>query len=188
MNTEKTAATRPRRRAARPFALTAAAIAAAVLAACGSSSSTSTATSSPSGGGSSPAPTAASNKAERFAQCMLSHGASNFPDPTTQGTFNLPTSLTASPQFRSADAACKSLAPAGELRGQAPTTAELNKALNFVHCMRKAGVNLPDPTPQGVFRVNPATIGIDPNSPQFKHALYSCRSLLPPGNGFGTGH
>ena len=30
--------------------------------------------------------------------------------------------------------------------------------------------------------------GIDPNSPQFKQALYSCRSLLPPGNGFGTGH
>jgi hypothetical protein len=188
MNTDKPAATRPRRRAARTVALTAiAAIAAAVITACGSSSSTSTTTPSPAGG-SSPAPTVASNKAEQFAHCMRSHGAPNFPDPTTQGTFNLPTSLTNSPQFSTADAACKSLAPAGTLQGQAPTAAELNKALNFVHCMRKKGINLPDPTAQGVFKINPATTGIDPNAPQFKQALYSCRSLLPPGNGFGTGH
>jgi hypothetical protein len=119
---------------------------------------------------------------------MRDHGASNFPDPTAQSTFNLPTSLTDSPQFETADAACKSLAPAGALQGQAPTTAELNKALNFVHCMRNKGIDLPDPTPQGVFTVNPATIGIDPNSPQFKQALYSCRGLLPSGSGFGTGH
>jgi hypothetical protein len=188
MNTDKTAATRPRRRAARPFALTVtAAIAAAVLAACGSSSSTSTTTSSPPGGGSSPAPTAASNKAEQFARCMRSHGASNFPDPTAQGSFQLPASLTSSPQFKAADDACKSLAPPGPLHSQAPTTADLNKALKFVHCMRRHGVNMPDPAPQGTFQTKLAASGIDPKSPQFKQALYSCRSLLPPGNGFGTG-
>jgi hypothetical protein len=186
MNADKTA-TRPRRRAARTLGLTVTTlITAMAVAACGSSSNATTTTSSLPGGGSSPAPVAASNKAEQFAQCMRSHGASNFPDPTAQGTFNLPTSLTGSPQFKTADAACKSLAPAGALEGQAPTTAALNKALNFVHCMRKHGVNIADPTPQGVFHNRPTASEI--NSPQFKQALYSCRSLLPAGNGFGTGH
>jgi hypothetical protein len=118
---------------------------------------------------------------------MRSHGAANFPDPTAQGTFQLRASLTASPQFKAADDACKSLAPAGPLRSQAPTTAQLNQALKFVHCMRRHGVNLPDPTPQGSFQNKLTASGIDPNSPQFKQALYGCRSLLPPGNGFGTG-
>jgi hypothetical protein len=187
MTPDQTIGSRAPRRAARSFVLIAtAAIAAAVLAACGSSSSSPTTASSSAGGGSSPSPTAASNKAERFAQCMRTHGTPSFPDPTAQGTFQLPTSLTASPQFKAADAACKSLAPAGPLRGQAPTTAELNKALNFVHCMRKQGVNLADPTPQGTFQKLPTASEV--NSPQFKQALYGCRSLLPPGNGFGTGH
>lgn len=164
------------------------AVVAAALSGCGGSSSSSTASSNPAAGGSAATPTASSNKLERFARCMRSHGTPNFPDPTSQGTFNLPTSLTASPQFKAADDACKSLAPAGPLSGQAPTTAQLNQALKFVHCMRKQGVNLPDPTPQGSFKNKLTASGIDPNSPQFKQGLYSCRSLLPPGNGFGTGH
>lgn len=177
-----------RRRLTRRLPVTAIGVLAAVaLAACGSSSNSSTATSSPAAGGSSPSPTASSNKLERFAQCMRSHGATNFPDPTAQGTFQLSTSLTASPQFKAADDACKSLAPPGPLRSQAPTTAQLNQALKFVHCMRKQGVNLPDPTTQGSFTSKLTASGIDPKSPQFKQALYSCRSLLPPGNGFGTG-
>jgi hypothetical protein len=163
-------------------------ILAAVLAACGSSASSSSTTASPAGGGTSPTPTASSNKLEQFAQCMRSHGAANFPDPTAQGTFQLSTALTASPQFRAADDACKSLAPPGPLKSQAPTTADLNKALKFVHCMRKQGINMADPNPQGLFTSQLAASGIDPNSPQFKQALFSCRSLLPPGNGFGTGH
>jgi hypothetical protein len=178
--------TSPPRRATRSFGLTATAvIAAALLAACGSSSTNST-NSSAAGNGSSPTPTAASNKREKFAQCMRSHGAPNFPDPTAHGAFQLPTSLTASPQFKSADDACKSLAPAGPLHSQPPTTNDLNKALNFVHCMRKQGVNLPNPSPQGTFQNKLQASGTDPNSPQFKQALYSCRSLLPAGNGFGT--
>jgi hypothetical protein len=114
---------------------------------------------------------------------MRSHGVPTFPDPTSQGTFQLSASLTASPQFKSADDACRSWAPAGPLRGQAPTAGQLSQALKFVHCMRGKGVNLSDPTPQGRFQRLPTNV----NSPQFKQALYSCRSLLPPGNGFGTG-
>jgi hypothetical protein len=163
-------------------------VVATALGGCGSSSSSPTTSSASAAAGPSPSPTASSNKLQEFARCMRAHGTPNFPDPTPQGTFQLPASLTASPQFKAADDACKSLAPPGPLRGQAPTTSQLNQALKFVHCMRKQGVNLPDPTPQGSFKNKLTASGMDPNSPQFKRALYSCRSLLPPGNGFGTGH
>jgi hypothetical protein len=117
---------------------------------------------------------------------MRSHGQPSFPDPTAQGTFQLPAGLTHSPQFKTADQACKALAPAGELSGQAPTTQQLTQALKFVACMRKHGVpNMPDPNAQGTFQGS--VDSIDPNSPQFKAGLYSCRTLLPAGNGFGTG-
>ena len=119
---------------------------------------------------------------------MRSHGEPKFPDPTAQGKFVLPATLsTSSPQFRAADQACKSLAPAGALSGQPPTTQQLSQALRFVHCMRARGINLPDPTAQGSFANKLQASGINPNTPQFAAALASCRTLLPAGNGFGAG-
>ena len=175
-----------RRGTAGPLAV---AIAAAALAVAGCSSS------SPSA--SSPATTAAGANAastgsaglEQFAQCMRSHGVTNFPDPTAEGSFNLPTGMTGSPQFASADSSCKSLAPAGALSGHAPTTGQLNQTVKFVNCMRKNGEpDFPDPLPNGTFQLNGGPNPIDPTSPQFKTAMNACHSLLPPGSGFGTGH
>src|SRR5947209_11977528 len=116
-----------------------------LLAGCGGSSTSSStiATSAPSGaGGSGAAPTSSSNRLEQFAQCMRSHGEPNFPDPTPQGKFNLPArGVTAgSPQFQAADQACKSLAPAGALSGQAPPSQQVSQTVKFVACMRKNGV------------------------------------------------
>lgn len=171
---------------------TAAALAAALVGAtlavagCGSSSSAS-----------SPATTAAgvnatstgSAKLEQFAQCMRAHGVTDFPDPTAEGSFNLPTGMTGSPQFASADQSCKSLAPAGVLSGRAPTTEQLNQTVKFVNCMRKHGEpGFPDPLPNGTFQLNGGPSPVDPNAPQFKTAMTACHSLLPPGSGFGTGH
>jgi len=158
--------------------LLAVALAAAALAVagCGTSSPSSKATST------------GSAKLAQFAQCMRSHGVTNFPDATAQGTFNLPQGMTTSPQFASADASCKSLAPPGSLSQQAPNTAELNEAAKFAACMRKNGEpDFPDPSPNGRFQLNGGVIPFDPNSPQFKSAMSVCRSLLPPGSGFGTG-
>lgn len=177
----------------RKFRVTAGPLAAALVAAavavagCGSSS--------PSAG--SPATTAAGAKAtstgsaklEQFAQCMRAHGVTNFPDPTAEGSFNLPSGMSSSPQFASADQSCKSLAPAGSLSGQAPSTGQLNQTVKFVTCMRKNGEpDFPDPLPNGTFQLNGGHNPIDPNSPQFKTAMTSCHALLPPGSGFGTGH
>jgi hypothetical protein len=117
---------------------------------------------------------------------MRSHGEPNFPDPTPQGKFNLPAGggAASSPQFQAADKACKSLAPAGALSGQAPTSQQLSRTVKFVACMRKNGVpNFPDPTAQGGFQDGASAI--DPSSPQFQAGLRVCRSLLPAGSGIG---
>lgn len=169
---------------------TAALTLALAIAGCGgSSNSSSTAGTAAGGGRGSPAQSQTSAKLEQFAQCMRSHGEPTFPDPTAQGRFVLPATLsTGSPQFQAADQACKSLAPAGALSGQPPTAQQLSEALRFVHCMRAHGVNLPDPTPQGSFANKLQASGVNPNTPQFAAALASCRTLLPAGNGFGTGH
>ena len=170
-------------------AAAATAVLALAIAGCGSGSSGTSSSSSTAGGASgSPAQSQTSARLERFAQCMRSHGEPSFPDPTAQGQFILPATLsTGSPQFQAADQACKAYAPAGALSGQPPTPQQLSEALKFVHCMRAHDVNLPDPTPQGSFANKLQAAGIDPNTPQFKAALGSCRTLLPAGNGFGTG-
>ena len=164
----------------------AAALVALAVAGCSSSS--------PSAG--SPATTAAganatstgSARLAQFAQCMRAHGVPSFPDPTAQGTFNLPSGMTGSPQFASADQSCRSLAPPGSLSNQAPATGQLNEAVKFVACMRKHGVpDFPDPTPNGKFQLNGGSNPVDPNAPQFKTAMTACHALLPPGSGFGTG-
>jgi hypothetical protein len=160
------------------------AVAALAAAACGDSSSSST-----SGLGAAGTPNTSSSRPVRFAQCMRSHGLANFPDPTAQGTFNLPPGMTSSPQFASADRACKSLAPAGSLSGQGPTAQELSKAVKFVGCMRKHGEpDFPDPSANGKFQLNGGPNPVQPKSPQFKSAMTACHALLPPGTGFaGTG-
>jgi hypothetical protein len=48
----------------------------------------------------------------KLAECMRSHGVSNFPDPSSSGSLVLPLSLnTQSPSFQAASNACKSLMP-----------------------------------------------------------------------------
>lgn len=129
-----------------------------------------------------------SAKLVQFAQCMRAHGMSNFPDPTAEGAFNLPAGTTSTPQFQAADQACKSLAPPGALSGQAPTTQQLNQTVKFVSCMRKHGEpGFPDPSANGTFQLNGGPNPIDPKSPQFLSAMSACRTLLPPGAGFGAG-
>lgn len=162
-------------------------VAAAVVVA-GCSSSTNSAGPPTASGAGATASSTGSARLEQFAQCMRAHGVANFPDPTAEGSFNLPTGMTGSPQFDSADQACRSLAPAGALSGRAPTTGQLNQTVKFVTCMRKHGeTSFPDPTANGTFQLNGGANPIDPNAPQFKSAMSACRSLLPPGSGFGTG-
>ena len=163
-----------------------AAMVAVILAAagCGDSSS-----SNPGAHGAGKAHSTGSVRLVQFANCMRSHGLASFPDPTPEGTFVLPKGMTGTPQFQSADQACRSLAPAGSLSGQGPTAQELSKALKFAKCMQKHGVpNFPDPAPNGHFQgFSGGGTPVDLTTPQAKSAMSACRSLLPPGSGMNTG-
>jgi hypothetical protein len=50
----------------------------------------------------------------KFAQCMRSHGVSNFPDPTHAGVMHLIGVDQNSPQYQSAQKACESLVPGAD--------------------------------------------------------------------------
>jgi hypothetical protein len=105
---------------------------------------------------------------------MRSHGEPDFPDPIPSGQQPPGAGLdTSSPQFRSAQNACRSLAPHGSISllspaQQAQARAEL---LKFSRCMRTHGEpNFPDDF-QDIG--GPAA-----RSPQFQRALQACRSYL----------
>jgi hypothetical protein len=171
------AARAPARRRPRLTALAAMLAAAAVaLAACG-------------GGGSPPTTTGSSNfdKALNFTKCMRSHGVPDYPDPNSKGEF-ITTPGSPSPKephsvVRAALQACRHLWPAG---GPGSLTAAQKQqiqqqALKFVQCLRAHGLaDIPDPGANGSISL-PNGMG---NSPQFKAAQRSCRSLrLLPGGG-----
>jgi hypothetical protein len=147
------------------------------LAACGGSSG-----GPASGGGGTSSPAADSTQAARYAQCMRAHGVPDFPDPV-DGHLSLTvrkgTDLDpADPAFKSAQRACRKLAPAGLGSGGAQSTGQQSQLLKFVRCMRSHGVkDFPDPSSGGAVVMQ----GIDPQSPQFQSAMQSCRKLLPAG-------
>jgi hypothetical protein len=179
--------TRPRRsklRLRHSFAALAALISLPLaVAACGSSSngaaqgtSTTLSTSGGSSGGSSQNGTTTA-QALAFAQCMRSHGISNFPDPSgTGGPQTAPSGLNpSSPQFLSAQNACRSLEPAGNAGASSQNQAKL---LKFSQCMRSHGISdFPDPNSSGGFAASPGG-DLNPNNPQFTAAQQACRSLL----------
>jgi hypothetical protein len=128
-----------------------------------------------------------------YVDCMRSHGVPNLPDPSADGTLNVdfatggkdgsPVSSGInrnSPQYISADSACRHLFPGG-----VPTAAQnqeaLTEGLEYAQCMRSHGVpNFPDPTTAGVVRLG---AGVDPSSPQFQRVQKECQALVP---GSGT--
>lgn len=166
---------------------------AVALAACGSSSSSinsaGSSASAASGGSSASAQTANSNKLEQFSQCMRAHGVPSFPDPVN-GRLNLRVTKGGSldpnsAAFKSAEQACKSLAPPGIADNGQPSPQTQSAQLKFVGCMHSHGVpNFPDPQANGAMIIKSGN-GVDPNSPTFQSALKTCRNLLPGGTGLG---
>jgi hypothetical protein len=157
---------------------------ATVIAACGSSSSSSSSASS-SGG----RPTQAQIQQEqqdavRFADCMRSHGVSNFPDPATsprQFKQALNPSLTHSPAFRSAYTVCQHLLPGGGSRNQTapPSQAQIAAELAFARCLRNHGFpGFPDPSSGGQLTHEMlANAGINIHQPAALRAADACVSV-----------
>ena len=125
-----------------------------------------------------------------FSACMRKHGVPNFPDPDSQGQLTIQGGSglnPRSPQFQSAQKACRKLLPNGGQPDPKAQAAFLKQALKFSQCMRSHGLpNFPDPKPSsgGVGLVIGKNSGLDPNSPQFKTAQQACKTFLP-GQGKG---
>lgn len=178
----------PRARRAHAAALLIAVVASAavLLAACGGASGGASTTASDGASGASQ-PTADSNQAAKFSQCMRAHGVPDFPDPNASGHFTLKVTKggdldPSSAAFKSAEQACKSLEPTGFGSGSSQSPQQQNQLLKFVSCMRSHGVpNFPDPSASGAMKIQGGANGVNPNSPAFKSAMQTCRSDLPNG-------
>lgn len=166
----------------------------AILAsACGGGGSNSASGSS--SGGSSSQNSSAADSAQQagiaYAQCMRSHGISNFPDSAISTTgggvqVNLPQGITQEPGYQAAQQACQSKLPRGTNGGgSSGGSSSVNQLINFANCMRSHGVtNFPEPNSSGREIIS-GSQGLDPNSPTFQSALSACRSLLPAGAAAG---
>lgn len=92
----------------------------------------------------------------KYPDCMRSHGVTNFPDPQISGNtvqLTINPSITDSPAYRSARAACAHLLPGGAGRiNLNPAQRQAHRAglLAFATCIRAHGFpNFPDPNSQG---------------------------------------
>jgi hypothetical protein len=161
------------------------------VAACGggspkASTTTTDPASSSGGSGSSGGSNSVLQQGLQYAQCMRSHGVTNYPDPSVspngdlQGSGPISGIDTNSPTYTAAAQACQKDAPSG-FSGGAKSLPASAQTLKYAQCMRSHGVtNYPD---AGEIT---RSMGIDPNSPTFQAASSACKSLLPvPGGANG---
>lgn len=118
-----------------------------------------------------------------FAHCMRSNGVRSFPDPSSSGGF--PKSTLArlaahDSDFEAATRTCAHLLPGGRSGANAAELQHVRaEGVQFARCMRRHGVDLPDPASTGRIP-DPATVGVDQGSPQFETANQSCARYRPP--------
>jgi hypothetical protein len=129
--------------------------------------------------------------AYKFSACMRAHGVSNFPDPVVHQSGNsmsigirVDPTITGSPAFKSAQAACQSIMP-GPMSPAQQAAQEHLKAehvISFARCMRAHGVtNFPDPDTQGDIRPDRlAAAGVDLHAP---NVIASARACVPASGG-----
>jgi hypothetical protein len=157
-------------------------------------------------GGSSPAASATgptrAQAALAYAKCMRSHGVPDFPDPDSNGNFELSSSQQGggsrgsgpntgtdqqsnpvSSQEAAANQVCNHLLDVGAQMSAAQQQHALSQLVKYAQCMRAHGVpSFPDPhitsggigVPSGIgFSLS----GIDQHSPQYQTASHACQSL-----------
>jgi hypothetical protein len=114
---------------------------------------------------------------------MRSHGVPGFPDPDSNGNFNLPSPV--SSQEMAANHVCNHLLNVGTPLNAAQTQHALRQLVKYAQCMRGHGVpNFPDPqiTNGGIgvpggFTFDTAGRNLDQKSPQYQAASRACQSL-----------
>jgi hypothetical protein len=113
---------------------------------------------------------------------MRSHGVPNFPDPSADGSVNLPSGInSASPAFQAAQQGCASLQPNANSPRPAITAAQQKSFVANAQCMRKHGVpDFPDPVfapgGQGIgYNVSPGSFAYETQG--IRRASRECRSV-----------
>jgi hypothetical protein len=115
-----------------------------------------------------------------YAQCIRTHGVSNFPDPNSQGELTPDGINPSSPQFQSAQKACQSLDKDAHIMSPQKQATLVQQAVKYANCMRSHGIlNFPEPPApgSGPTMVNPNSVNTA--SPQFAAAQQACRKYLP---------
>lgn len=118
-----------------------------------------------------------------YARCMRSHDIPNFPDPDSNGNFNLPSSV--SSEESAANRVCNHLLNVGAQLSTAQTQHALRQLVKYAQCMRAHGVlNFPDPriTSGGIglpggFTFDTAGRNLHQKSAQYQAASRACQSL-----------
>jgi hypothetical protein len=122
-----------------------------------------------------------------YSQCMRSHGAPFWPDPSQApgGTWDYKITPQSSQQERgpgwhAALKACQKLAPKELPFTEAQIQAALPKLLKLAKCMRAHGItSFPDPIASPDFIGFKIPAGADPHSPRFQAARQACRAYAP---------
>ncbi len=145
------------------------------------------------GGGESSTP---GSQAVAYANCMRTHGVTNFPDPQISHNGSevsvkiaVPVgAVKGNPKFGTAQEACRKLLPSGGPGHLAALTpAQQEQYLKAAACIRSHGLpSFPDPTFSGG-GVHIDHQKLNESSPAFKTAVHDCESLIP-GGVHGSGH
>ena len=134
----------------------------------------------------------AQDNALKFSRCMREHGV-DMPDPTFTGhgiqigpgpggkSAIRPDDAT----FQAAQRACGKYLKNGLKQATPAQRAEMrDKAVRYAQCMRRHGIDMPDPDPNGGFTIHKsdggatAASGPDFNAPAFKSADTACHDKL----------
>jgi len=113
---------------------------------------------------------------------MRAHGVPDFPDPNSNGQFNVDPH-SASGQETAANQVCHHLLNGGRQASQSQQQHMLGQLVKYARCMRAHGVpNFPDPqTTNGGIGESAGmgfnAPGINVNSPQFQSANHACQHL-----------
>jgi hypothetical protein len=121
---------------------------------------------------------------EAYANCMRSHGISDFPDPTTSPGGGVSFQINGgpgsdlgrnNPSFEAANQRCQSLLPDGGSQPPAQSAQKIADEVKWAQCMRSHGLpSFPDPNSQGEFDSSK----FNESTPTFKSASNACQSLM----------
>lgn len=125
-------------------------------------------------------------QAVAFADCMRSHGVSNFPDPGAGARSAIQSTINAqSPAYRSATRACAKLQPSPSVPHNLSERSELH-LVAAAKCMRQHGVSMADPKFRGPYITLDVPDQTTMRSPAFQHAEKGCHYPLPNPAGSGA--